>query len=410
MRHNAVAESLVHPGYSNRSHDALPALFRPRNSVPSIANFPSIDAVVEELQPEEAVFCLNPAELRRSASRFRTFPGRVLYAVKCNPHPLVLETLYAGGICDFDVASLEEIKLVQRTFGAAAGQYFNNPAKTRASIRSASTEHGIRFFTVDCKEEVDKILDEAESNNDLIIAVRLATPPGDARYALSSKFGADSDQAAITLRYVVQRGIRAGISFHVGSQCMSPSAFETALSMTGKVLKKAGVPVQVLNVGGGFPAPYPGETTKGIEHYFSRVIQGRRDLNLSSNCLLLCEPGRSLVATCGTLIVKVIMRRGNSIFLNDGAFGTLQELGHPKEQRPTRLIRHSGVPSLQHTKFKVFGPTCDSNDVLGAPFTLPADVTEGDWIEIAMMGAYSLSMRTKFNGFYTNNIVSIENS
>lgn len=408
MSHTAVAESIINWDYRNISPEAAPPLVRSVNPQTSLAIFPNVDAVVKELQPEDAVFCLNPSELRRSASRFRAFPGRVLYAVKCNPHPIVLETLYNEGISDFDVASLEEIKLVHRMFGAAAGQYFNNPAKTRASIRSASTEHGIRFYTVDCIEEVDKILEEA-TPNDLIIAVRLATPPGDARYALSSKFGADPDQAALTLRYVVQKGIKAGISFHVGSQCMCPSAFETALSLTGKLLKKAGVPVQVLNVGGGFPAPYPGESTRGIEHYFSRVVQGRRDLQLSPNCLLLCEPGRSLVATSGTVITKVLMRRGNSIFLNDGAFGTLQELGHPKEQRPTRLIRPSGIHSPLKTKFKVFGPTCDSNDVLGAPFILPVDVKEGDWIEIGMMGAYSLSMRTQFNGFYTDRIVSIEN-
>ena len=276
MSHTAIVKTIMNWDYLDNSLEAIPPLGR---SVPqsTLTNFSNVDAVVNEMQPEDAIFCFNSSELRRSASRFKVFPGRVLYAVKCNPHPLVLETLYDEGICDFDVASLEEIKLVHRLFGAAAGQYFNNPAKTRASIRSASTDHGIRFYTVDCIEEVDKILEEA-TPNDLIIAVRLATPPGDARYALSSKFGADPDQAALTLRYVVQNGIKAGISFHVGSQCMCPSAFETALSLTGKVLKKAGVPVQVLNVGGGFPAQYPGESTKGIEHYFSRVVQGRRDL------------------------------------------------------------------------------------------------------------------------------------
>ena len=407
MTQSAVAASVTHSSFLHSIQDALPTLVRARYSGPSTAAFPCVDAVIEELRPAEAVFCINTDELRLSAGRFRAFPGRVLYAVKCNPHPLVLETLYAEGICDFDVASLEEIKLIQGMFGAAAGQYFNNPAKTRPSIRIGSTEHGIRFYTADCIEEVDKILEEAQRDNDLIIAVRLATPPGDARYVLSSKFGAVPEQAALILRHISKRGVKAGISFHVGSQCMSPYAFEFALSLTGKVLKNAGVPVHVLNVGGGFPASYPGEKPKGIEHYFSRVVQGRRDLNLSPNCLLLCEPGRSLVATCGTLIVQVIMRRGMSIFLNDGVFGTLQELGHPKEQRPTRVIRQTGAPSIQTTKFKVFGPTCDSNDVLGAPFILPVDVKEGDWIEIGMMGAYSLSMRTQFNGFYTDKIVSL---
>lgn len=386
---------------------AIPTLARARVQAAPLPHYASVDAVIEQRRPCEPVFCLHPAELRRTAKRFLSFPGRALYAVKCNPHPLVLTTLFEAGITDFDVASLDEIRLIDGLFGKAAGQFFNNPAKARPAIRTASQTFGIRFYTIDCAAEVDKVLDEAAVNDDLIIAVRLATPPRGARYALSTKFGAAPDEAEKLLKLVHARGIKAGISFHVGSQCLSPDAFGAAVTLAGKVVRKAGVPISVLNVGGGFPVPYPGDDARAIEHYLSQVIMGRRRLELPSGCMLMCEPGRSLVATAGTAIVQVVVRRGKSIYLNDGVFGTLQELGHAKERRPTRLVRHGSRPSPRKAEFKVYGPTCDSNDVLGAPFLLPEDVREGDWIEVGMMGAYSLSMRTRFNGFFVDDIVTI---
>ena len=331
----------------------------------------------------------------------------MLYAVKCNPHPLVLETLFDAGVNDFDVASLDEIRLVHSLFGKAAGQFFNNPAKARSALRSASQDFEIRFYTIDCEEELGKVLEEVRGN-EVIIAVRLATPSREARYVLSTKFGAQPDEAARLLQLVHRRGLKAGLAFHVGSQCLAPHAFSSALSIVSRVLDRAGVPISVLNVGGGFPAPYPGDDPASLETYFSHVIHGRRDLRLPSGCMLLCEPGRSLVATAGTLLVQVVMRRDRALYLNDGVFGTLQELGHAKERRPVRLIRHGGRHSERAVDFRVYGPTCDSNDVLGAPFCLPEDTHEGDWIEVGMMGAYSLAMRTRFNGFHTEDVVTLE--
>jgi ornithine decarboxylase len=372
-----------------------------------LERFASVQEVVESLEPTEPVFCIDPSEIRAAVAQFLNFPGRPLYAVKCNSHPLVLETLFEAGIRDFDVASLGEIELLDRLFGKAAGLYFNNPAKTRPAIRQASKAHGIRFYTADCLEEVDKILDEADLNDELIIAVRLATPGRNARYVLSTKFGAPPDEAARILQYVDAHGIKAGISFHVGSQCLSPDAFGRAMSLSGKVAKRAGVPISVLNVGGGFPAPYPGDKVAGLQTYFSDIIHGRQSLDIVPSYMLLCEPGRALVATSGTLITQVMVRRGNMLHLNDGVFGTLQELQHPAERRPVRLIRNGERTEKKLSDFKIYGPTCDSNDVLGAPFSLPDDVREGDWIEIGMMGAYSLAMRTKFNGFHTEKVVRI---
>lgn len=403
----ALSSPSLAPLRLERLRDAFPAHGRARAAAPALAHYASVDALIGERRPAESVFCLHPAELRLAATRFLSFPGRVLYAVKCNPHPLVLTTLFDAGITDFDVASLDEVHAVDDLFGRAAGQFFNNPAKARPAIRAASRTFGIRFYTADCADEVEKVLDEAQVDDDLIIAVRLATPSREARYALSTKFGAAPDEAEKLLKLIHGRGIKAGISFHVGSQCLAPDAFAAALTLSGKVVRKAGVPISVLNVGGGFPAPYPGDNPPALEHFLSQVIVGRRKLDLPSGCMLMCEPGRSLVAAAGTAVVQIVMRRDRSLYLNDGVFGTLQELGHPKERRPVRLVRHGAPASQKLAEFKVYGPTCDSNDVLGAPFLLPDDAREGDWIEVGMMGAYSLSMRTHFNGFFVDDIVTI---
>ncbi|EPE94192.1 hypothetical protein RGCCGE502_30882 (plasmid) [Rhizobium grahamii CCGE 502] len=373
----------------------------------TLRNFASVDAMVAELMPSEPVFCISPERLRSAAASFSSFPGQCLYAVKCNPHPFVLETLYQSGITNFDVASLHEVELIDSLFGSQAGKFYNNPAKTRRSIRLANDLHGIRFYTVDCLEEVEKIAEEAGGSEDLVIAVRLATNGSDARYVLSTKFGATPDKAIGLLREIHLKGIKVGISFHVGSQCLAPAAFSNAVELAADVAKRAGVELTVLNVGGGFPAPYPGDDVVGHGHYFKSVARALRNGNVPHSCTILCEPGRALVATAGTTLVQVVMRRDRNIFLNDGVFGTLQELGHPKERRPVRLIPSTSRACATYTDFRVWGPTCDSNDVLGAPFNLPDDVREGDWIEVGMMGAYSLSMRTHFNGFFAGHIVTI---
>jgi ornithine decarboxylase len=369
----------------------------------------SVDELVEALRPAEPVFCLRPAELRRMAARFvASFPGRALYAVKCNPHPLVLRTLYDAGVRDFDVASLEEIALVDGLFGKAAGVFFNNPAKSRAAIRAAGGTYGVRFYTVDHASELGKVLDEARREDDPVVAVRLATRSRDARYALSTKFGAEPEEAAALLGAVHRAGLRAGLSFHVGSQCLAPEAFAAALAACGDVVRRAGAPLALLNVGGGFPAPYPGDEAAHLERYFAAVILGRRGLRLPPGCLLLCEPGRSLVATAGSVVAQVLLRKDRRLYLNDGVFGNLHELRHPKERRPARLVRPGRPASPRLADFRIYGPTCDSDDVAAAPLGLPEDVAEGDWVEVGMMGAYSLALRTRFNGFFAQTVASID--
>lgn len=377
-------------------------------ATPSMPRYLNVEAVVEDLKPDEPVFCLRPGALRSAVAGFAGFPGRVLYAVKCNPHPAVLRALYESGVTDFDVASAGEIADIARLFGKSAGMFFNNPVKSRSAIEMAERKHGVLCYTIDHESELDKILEVTGAGEDLVIAVRLATRAQDARYALTTKFGAASDYAAHLLKRVHAKGLHAGLTFHVGSQCLAPQSFTAALSLCGEVIREAGVPLEVLNVGGGFPAAYPGDDVAPLEHYLAAITYGLQRLQLAPTCRLYCEPGRSLVATGGSVLTRVLVRKDKSIYLNDGIFGSLQELRHPKERRPARLVGRSTNASDSVEEFKVYGPTCDSDDVLGAPLMLPDDVKEGDWIEIGMMGAYSLATRTEFNGFSVEKIVTLD--
>lgn len=359
----------------------------------------TIENLLREQRPSQPVFHLDLAALEESAGRFvRGFPGRVLYAVKCNPMPEILRSLWQAGIRDFDVASLTEALTIREMFGAAAGIHFNNPAKDREAIVRARRSLGVRHFVVDHPSELDKVLIEA-AGDDLVVTVRLATPPSRARYNLSAKHGATPETAVALLRAGSRAGARVGLAFHVGSQCLDPAAYAGALDMCGDVVSAAGVPICSLNVGGGFPAAYPGDAAPSLETFFTVVESGWRRLRVPSSCDLLCEPGRALVASAGRVIAQVLLRKGNSLYLNDGVYGTLSELRTPAERRPTRLVRLAGAPSSATATFTIFGPTCDAADVLAEPVMLPEDADEGDWIEFDLMGAYSTAAATTFNGF-----------
>jgi ornithine decarboxylase len=350
-----------------------------RIGAPEPDHFESVEALVEARAPDHPVYCVRPKEIERTASRFvRSFPGTCLYAVKCNPHPYVLKLLHSAGIRNFDVASLEEVALIDGLFGSSAGLFFNNPAKSRPAIRSASEAYGVRFYTVDHASEVLKLAQEARScASELVVAVRLAAVSTNARYALSTKYGSSPDEAVQLLQLVHRAGLRAGLSFHVGSQCLEPGSFGDALAASQEVLRRAAVPIELLNVGGGFPAPYPGDETGDLQRYFDAIALGKSALGLSPNCLLFSEPGRALVGTSASIVAQVLVRKRDVIYINDGIYGNLQELRSPKERRPARLVRPDRSVAAETADFKVYGPTCDSDDVLGAPLNLSVDVREG---------------------------------
>jgi len=368
--------------------------------------FDDVDAMVAALRPSYPVYCLRPEELAKNAQRFlEGFPGRVLYAVKCNPHPRVLQILYDAGVRHFDTASLPEIAQVRELF-RDAGAYFMHPVKARAVIRTAYEVYGVRHFVVDHPSELAKVYDET-GGEEIAVLVRLATPHAGAAYDLSTKFGASPALAVDLLKEARRDGYQTGLAFHVGSQCLTPKAYRTALHLVGEVVEAAKADIHFLDVGGGFPAAYEGVNAPALDAYMAEIRAGVAALSLRRDCVLMCEPGRALVASGCSLVVQVQLRKDDQIYINDGIYGSLSELVTARIRLPVRLIRLDGPVSDKMREFTVNGPTCDSLDVLPLPFRLPEDVREGDWIELGQIGAYSNAVRTHFNGLYPDTFVEI---
>lgn len=360
---------------------------------------PSVAQALFARLPDLPMVCLRPAVATREARRFTAaFAGDVLYAVKCNPDEAVLRALAAGGVRHFDAASIAEIRLVRRLFPLAA-IHFMHPVKARSAIAEAYREHGVRDFVLDSADELDKILAETGHAGDLGLVVRLALPKGGARLDLSGKFGAPAAEAAALLRRVAAVAARTGLSFHVGSQCLDPTAWERALEIAGQVIAVAGVRLDIVDVGGGFPVRYPDQDPPPLADFIAAIDRGIARLALPANCRLWCEPGRALVAAAQSLVVRVIARRGDALYINDGIYGGLSDAGPQGFRYPCRLIRAGGRAAAALAAFRFQGATCDSLDHMDGPFLLPADMGEGDWIEIGQVGAYGTCLRSGFNGF-----------
>ncbi|MTJ79923.1 MAG: type III PLP-dependent enzyme [Telmatospirillum sp.] len=364
-------------------------------------DLPSVAEAVLAKCPDDPVYCLRPQVLSASAEQFtRLFPGDVLYAVKCNPEPSVLRSLWDGGLRHFDAASLNEVALVRGLF-PDADIHFMHPVKTRTAIRSAYNRFAVRDFVLDSMDELEKILEETGRAQDLGLVVRLALPKGNAVYDLSGKFGASPSDAVALLRACRRIARRVGVSFHVGSQCMDPEAYTRALDLTASVLSAAEVEIDMLDVGGGFPVSYPDEVPPPLDDFIAAINRGVAALSLPAHCRLWCEPGRALVAPGQSVVVRVTARKSGALYINDGIYGALSDAGPSIGFRfPVRLIRANGSDHDGDLRaWEFFGPTCDSVDRMKGPFLLPADTAEGDWIEIGQLGAYGTALRTGFNGF-----------
>jgi ornithine decarboxylase len=372
--------------------------------------FPDIASVARALEPSYPVFCLRPKVLEEAASRFMSlFPGTVLYAVKCNPHALVLDALYQAGIRHFDTASLPEIAQIRETYPRGHA-YFMHPVKGRAVIKNAYSVYGIRHFVVDHESELDKILDETGGEN-VVIIVRLHTPPVKAAlYHLASKFGAPKEEAVELLSTAEKRGCDTGLAFHVGSQCGDPTVFRKALALAGEVIEGAGVDPVCLDVGGGFPAAYANAEVPPLDDYMAEIRAGLKEIALKPTVEVFAEPGRALVADGCSLLVQVQLRKDDGLYINDGIYGSLSEMAQVELRMPARVIRLDGHVSDRTRAFTLNGPTCDSLDVLPSTFDLPEDVREGDWIEIDQVGAYSFALATRFNGFYPETFVEVHDT
>ena len=370
--------------------------------------FKSVDELVNQLKPTEPVYCIRKKSIQLASKFFqKQFPGKVLYAVKTNPHPTVLKTLVDSGINNFDIASIKEIEAI-KNINPRAKCSFMHTVKSRESINEAYFKHGIRAFSLDTKDELIKILESTNQAKDLELHVRVAVSNEHAEIDLSKKFGALTSEAIGLLRLTKQYAKKIALSFHVGSQCMHPISYSKGISELKYIIKKTKIIPDIINIGGGFPTIYPDLIPQSLEIYFKEIKKGLSDLDLEKLPEIICEPGRAIVAESGSTIVKVNLRKKQKLYINDGTYGTLFDAGVPNIVYPSRLITSGRIISKKLTSFDFFGPTCDSMDYMKGPFVLPNNIKENDYIELGQLGAYGLTFRTQFNGFYSDNIFEVE--
>ena len=353
-------------------------------------------------RPVQPVTLLRPHAARRAARFFvENFPGRSLYAVKANPSPDLLRILWDAGVTHYDVASIGEVRLVSDTLPEAV-QCFMHPVKAEEAIAEAYFDHGVRTFSLDTVEELDKIVRATSSDgvpaSDLNLLVRIRVSSEHAKLSLAAKFGADPRDVSALLMAARQAADALGICFHVGSQAMTPAAFAEAMSRVRTAIVDAAITVDIVDVGGGFPSCYPGMEPPPLENYFAVIHQTFEALPISYSAELWCEPGRALCAEYASVLVRVEKRRGDELYINDGAYGALFDAAHIGWRYPVRLVRDEDS-HVRPMGFSFYGPTCDDLDRMAGPFNLPGDVGAGDYIEVGMLGAYGCAMRTQFNGF-----------
>jgi ornithine decarboxylase len=360
--------------------------------------FTSAAELLRHRRPERPVLCLRPHAAARAARWFlANFPGRVVYAAKANDASPIIAAMVEAGLTRFDVASSVEIERMAAV--PKAELYFMNPVKSRSSIRNAYRRFGVRSFAFDSEDELAKILDETGRAQDLNLYLRIACPNTHSLIPLEGKFGASTEDAAGLLLRARQVARRLGITFHVGSQAVVPAAFGEALRQVGELIVTSGVLVDAIDIGGGFPSRYPHSDPPELSAYTDEIVKAWDELAVKDSCELLCEPGRALVAEAECVIVRVDARRGNDLYVNDGAFGTLFDAAYLGFRYPARLIGATGARARGEAEFALYGPTCDSSDYLPGPFMLPPSVQEGDYIEIGQVGAYGRVLANRFNGF-----------
>ena len=372
--------------------------------------FKSVEELVNQLRPTKPVYCIRKESIKLASKYFqKNFPGKILYALKTNPHPVVLKTILESGINSFDVASIKEIETIRKLSPKADCSYMHT-VKSRESIKDAYFKYNVKTFSLDTKDELIKILESTNHAKDLNLFVRVSVSNEHAEIDLSKKFGAINNEAVGLLRLTRQYAKKVGLSFHVGSQCMHPISYSKGIFEIGNIIKKTKIIPDVINVGGGFPTVYPDLVPQSLDNYFNEIKKSLENLKIEKLPEIICEPGRAIVAESGSTIVRVDLRKKQKLYINDGTYGTLFDAGVPNIVYPSKMITDGRVISKKLTSFDFYGPTCDSMDYMKGPFILPNNIKENDYIELGQLGAYGLTFRTNFNGFYSDEIYEVEDN
>jgi ornithine decarboxylase len=359
------------------------------------------------------LFVVDHAEIRSNYAEFRKRLPRVqaYYAVKANPDPAIVRTLYEEG-CSFDVASMPEFEIVHENIKDLSAKerqdfiwdkiIYANPIKANETLRDLDQYKPL--VTYDNFEEIGKIRQHAPHAG---LALRLQVPNTGAMVELSSKFGATAGEAVSLIEAAHKVGlIVEGLSFHVGSQTTNFENYVQALSMAADVCREAadrGFKLKLVDIGGGFPAPY--DTQVQPFHLLADRINVELDRLFPKEIDILAEPGRFLVATAGTAIAKVIgkTRRDGKrcYYLDDGVYHTFSGIIFDHCQYHLKAFKKGETEVCS-----VFGPTCDALDTISLVEELP-ELELGDYVYSENIGAYSRASSTWFNGFPPAKVVHL---
>jgi ornithine decarboxylase len=370
--------------------------------------YEDIGQMLRECRPTQPVYCIYPKRYIASAKNFVDgFPGRVLYAVKANDDPAIIRLLHEAGVRHFDCASLPEVARVGDLLRDASC-YFMVPVRLRGAAREAQRKYGVRHFVIDHPDGIVQLANEISMANSVIFA-RMAVHHESAMADLSAKFGAAPAMIPSLIADIVTSGAEPALAFNVGSSVTDPDAYRYAIGVAAGVLRQLPAKLRLVDIGGGFAMPYPGFPVPPVEDYFAAIRDAMRELPLSDDGEILCEPGRALAAPGLSAVVEVLMRKDDRLFINDGVYGIFWELRLKGHDRYPAVVYRDGRPLIGRERaFRLYGPTCDNIDVLPGAVDLPADIRAGDYVEFSGIGAYSLSGRTNFNGHYSENIVTIQ--
>ncbi|MBU06042.1 MAG: ornithine decarboxylase [Dehalococcoidales bacterium] len=369
--------------------------------------FSDVGSLLRMECPKHPVYCIFPNVYRETVREFLGgFPGRVLYAVKANSNPTVLKLLTEAGVCHFDCASLPEIEQVD-AIDPNMKKYFMIPTRIRDAARTAQEKHDVRHFMVDHLSGLSQLVNEIETSRSVIFA-RMAVHHESATEDLSVRFGAQPEEMPLLLQSIRDSGAEPALAFNVGSSVTDPEAYRHAVSVTRLVLEQLPFQLRLIDVGGGYPKSYPGFIVPEMAEYFEAVDESFSTLPLADNAEVLGEPGRALAAPGMSAVVEVLLRKDNRLYINDGMFGVFWLLRIDGPDRfPVRTYRNGALHEGEAMKFQINGPTCDSTDTLPGLVPLPADIRAGDYLEFGNIGAYSISGRTDYNGYYSDRVVTI---
>jgi len=377
-------------------------------TLPAIESYPSVEALLDAVNPAKPVYCIYPHVYKETAEQFlQDFPGRVLYAIKACSEPAIVEIFVDTGIRHFDCASLAEIEIV-KSISNETTCYFMVPVRIRGEARIAQSKFGVRHFLIDHESGIEQLKSEVDVSNTIIFA-RMAVHHPAATWDLSTKFGAPASDIPGLLTAIAETGAEPALAFNVGSSVTDPAAYRDSIESAAGILESVPMDIRLVDVGGGYPRSYPDFEMPPLNEYFDSIRDTSAKLPLADNGEILGEPGRAMAGPGLSAVSEVLQRKDDKLYLNDGMHGIFWELryiGH--SEFPCRTFRGNKRLDGNLMPFTLFGPTCDSADVLPSRIQLPDDIRPGDYLEFGRLGAYSLTGRSDFNGCYSDHIVMID--